>query len=86
MAKKESGGKPEVVRISFEPAEGGLVSETNMKYKRGGQGGGPDWDHETERAIHPTMEHAQEHLAEHMGQHFGAKKAVKEEPAKEAED
>ena len=86
MAKKEHGGKPEVVRISFEPAEGGLVSETHMKYKRGGQGGGPDYDHETERGIHSTMEDAQAHLEEHFGKHFGAKKAAKAPEPPEAEE
>lgn len=84
--KKERGGKPEIQSVNFEPAEGGLVSETRMKYKRGGQGGGPDYDYETERAIHPSIEHAAEHLREKLGHHFGAKKATKEEAPAEAKD
>jgi len=65
--------KGEVVGMEFRPAtgaDGGLVSETHMKYKRGGQGGGPMEDHEMEEAIHPTMKHAQEHLAAVMGHCF----------------
>jgi hypothetical protein len=37
--------KGEVMGLEFKPAKGGLISETHMKYKRGGQGGGPMEDH-----------------------------------------
>ncbi len=69
--KKAQGGKPEVDEVSFKPAEGGVISETRSKYKRGGQGGGPDYDYEHTTAIHSTIEHAQAHLAKTMGGHYG---------------
>lgn len=62
-------GKPEIEGVHFKPAKGGLISETSMKFKRGGQGGGPMHDYEHETAVHPTMEHAQAHLAKMMSQH-----------------
>jgi len=62
--------KGEVMRLEFKPAKGGLISETHMKYKRGGQGGGPMEDHEMESAVHRPMKHAQEHLAAVMGHCF----------------
>lgn len=64
-------GKSEVCEVSFKPAKGGLVSETRTKSKRGGQGGGPDYDYETENGVHSTLEHASKHLKSTLGHHFG---------------
>ena len=85
MAKDSSSRarKGEVLGIEFKPAKGGLVSETHMRYKRGGQGGGPDWDHESETGVHPNMEHAHAHLEAMMGHCFGAGEA--KEPNAEVE-
>lgn len=71
--------------IHFEAAEGGLVSHMEKRYARGGQGGGPSYDHETETTVHPTLEHAQEHLEEHLGHVFGKKKG-KEKPKAEPKE
>lgn len=80
---KERGGKPEVESIEFRPAEGpALISTTRTKYKRGGQGGGPSHDYESEEAVHTSLEDAHEHLNEHFGGHFGKKSAKKEEASK----
>lgn len=62
--------KGEMVGMEFKPAKGGAVSETHMRYKRGGQGGGPTEDHEHETAVHPTLQHAQDHMAAMMGHCF----------------
>jgi hypothetical protein len=67
--------------VEFRPAKGGITSETHMKFKRGGQGGGPSEDHETETAIHPTMDHAHAHLTAMLGHCMANQKAE----AKEAE-
>jgi len=76
----EKGRKPgHVESISFRPAEGGLVSETTTKYKRGGSGGGPDSEYDRETGIHPTIEHAIAHLKETMGHHYKGGKPAKEE-------
>jgi hypothetical protein len=84
MARTHAKG--EVQEVSFRPAEGGLVSETHTKFKRSGQGGGPDFDHERETAIHPTIEHAHDHLSAMLGHHFGTeKKAAKPEDGKDGE-
>lgn len=68
MAKSRKG---EVRSVSFEPAKGGLISRTAMRYHRGGQGGGPEYDHEEETAVHSTMKHAAAHLHKVLGHHFG---------------
>lgn len=55
--------KPELLEVSYRPAKGGVVSETRTRTKRSGQGGGPDFDHESETGVHPSLEHAQAHMA-----------------------
>ena len=55
-------GKTRVHRISFERAKGGLVSSAEHRTYRGGQGGGPEYDYDEEKTVHPTMEHAKAHL------------------------
>ena len=59
--------KPKLVAVEFRPAKNGIISETRTRTPRGGQGGGPDFDHETEQAVHPNVKHAQAHLAKCMG-------------------
>jgi hypothetical protein len=74
--------KAELLEVSYKPAQGGVISETRTRMKRGGQGGGPDYDHETEQAVHPTLEHAQKHLSKVFGKTFGGH----EEPAAEGKE
>jgi hypothetical protein len=76
--------KAEIVEVSFKPATGGIVSETRSKMRRGGQGGGPDWDYETESGVHPTLKHASEHLKATLGHHFAA--APKEQGSEPPEE
>lgn len=64
MAK---GHKGEIEHIMLRPAKGGVVSSTSMKYKRGGQGGGPSHDYEEETRVHPTHEHLASHLKDVLG-------------------
>jgi len=79
MSKESSSrGKGEVVAVEFRPAKGGVTSETHMRYKRGGQGGGPMEDHEREMAVHTSAEDAHQHLSKMMGHCFGGKKDDKE--------
>lgn len=59
--------KRELVAVEFRPAKNGIISEARVRTKRSGQGGGPDYDHETETAVHPNAKHAQAHLAALMG-------------------
>jgi hypothetical protein len=82
--------KAEVTGMRLEPLDkGGVVSHLETRVKRSGQGGGPDYDHDTERVGHPTLEHLQKHVAKHMGAFFdgdeegegeGDKGKVTEEP------
>lgn len=72
-ANNSSRGKPEVKEVSFKPAKGGIVSETRKEVKRGGQGGGPNYDYEHETAVHPTIESAHAHLTAMMGHAFAGK-------------
>lgn len=80
--QSSSRGKGEVIAVEFRPAKGGATSETHMKYKRGGQGGGPMEDHEREMAVHATKEDAHKHLDKMMGDCWskqdGDKEAEKE--------
>lgn len=71
MAKAK--GKSEVMEVSFRPAKGGVISETRSRTKRGGQGGGPDYDYETENGVHPTVKHAAAHLEKTLGHAFAGK-------------
>lgn len=72
MAKESSSrGKPEVQEVTFRPAKGGVVSETRMKYKRGGQGGGPMNDYESQTAVHSSHEEPSKHLKAMLGRCFG---------------
>lgn len=72
--------KRELEHVRFEPAEDGAMSTASFKVKRGGQGGGPTHDYESDKpVIHPTLKHAQDHLATVMGDCF----ASEEEPGKE---
>lgn len=59
--------KRELVEVNVRPAKNGYISEARLRTKRSGQGGGPDYDHETETAVHPNVKHAQAHLAKLMG-------------------
>jgi hypothetical protein len=74
--------KSELIEVSFKPAKGGIISETRTKVKRGGQGGGPDYDYETENGAHPDLAHAAAHLKSTMGHCFSGS-AKTEEPADE---
>lgn len=65
-----AGKKGELIEVSFKPAKGGVISETRSKHKRGGQGGGPDYDYETENAVHSSAEAAGKHLASTMAHCF----------------
>ena len=60
--------KPEVVAVEFRPLkEGGVMSTTRTETKRGGQGGGPSMDYESEDRAHSTMEDAHAHLTKCLG-------------------
>ncbi len=74
--------KAEVTGVNYSPAKGGVISETSTRKKRPGQGGGSDFDHATEKAVHPTLKHAQDHMASTMGKFFAAKDAA---PKQESE-
>lgn len=74
-------GKKELRSVRFEPAKGGVISETETRVHRGGSGGGPEYDHEREMGVHPTMEHAKEHLGKMMAGCF--KDGAKEEKLEE---
>ena len=75
--------KREVVAIEFKPAKGGIASETHFREHRGGQGGGPLMEHESEMGVHPDMASATAHLEKHLGHCFGS--AEHHEPAEEKE-
>lgn len=79
--------KHEIESVEFRGAKGGIVSETRMRHKRPGQGGGPDYDYKHETGVHPTLEHAKEHLETALGHLFtgASKEGAKEEKA-EGED
>lgn len=65
MAKKTVDG------LHFHVMDGGgLMSEKHTTTQRSGQGGGPGYDHDTEKHIHPTMEHAKQHLEDSLGHAF----------------
>ena len=80
-----SRSKPELIGIRIEPLDNrsGVISHVEKRIRRGGQGGGPDADYETERTHHPTMEHLHEHLAEHLGHCF---QETEEEPGESEKD
>ncbi len=69
-ANSAERSKGEVKEVSFRPAKGGVVSETRREYKRGGQGGGPMMDHESETAVHADMKSAMSHMKSCMGHCF----------------
>ena len=73
----------EVHSIEFKPAKGGLISSTHLRFKRGGQGSGPDYDNETEMAVHPTIEHAAAHLKTRFGRTFKSEPAAEEQSSEE---
>lgn len=57
-------GKSKLEEVTFRPAKGGhSISSTRFKTQRGGQGGGPSFDYNSEETMHPTAEHAAKHLA-----------------------
>ena len=81
--------KSELVEVSYRPAKGGIVSETRTRTRRSGQGGGPDYDHETEQGVHPTTQHAQAHLKElfaHIVDHLPEEEAEIRQEKESAED
>lgn len=84
MASKH---KSEVHEMRLEPLDGqsGVISHTTHKLARGGQGGGPDYDYDTEKIHHPTLKHLTSHIAETMGQHFGKESAAEERNEAKAE-
>ena len=59
--------KRELIAVELRPAKNGFISEARTRTKRSGQGGGPEYDHETDIAVHPSIKHAQAHLAKLMG-------------------
>jgi hypothetical protein len=69
-ANSAQKSKPEVESVSFRPAKGGMISETHMRIKRGGQGGGPVHDYESNTAVHPDMKSAHAHLTAMLGHSF----------------
>ncbi len=76
-------GKTEVSGMRFKPAENGLTSETEHRTARGGQGGGPSFDHHTETMIHPNMNHAVKHLKSTFAHIYGAQPEPEGEPKPE---
>lgn len=72
--------KPKIIAMEFRPAEGGMVSETHTETPRGGQGGGPMMDHDSETAVHGSMEHAVAHMKKHMGHCFKGGGEAEAEP------
>ncbi len=80
MAK---GNKIEVHGMHLEPiagGDGGVTSTTMMRSKRGGTGGGPEYDHTEEKAHHSTLASLHKHIAKHMGPAFGEQEHDAEEP------
>lgn len=70
MDKTRKVGK--IDEVSFRPMKGGkkeagIISHTRTKYDRGGQGGGPEADYESEERYHPTIAHAVKHLKSAFG-------------------
>ena len=57
QAHKPKAGKKKLIEVSFEPAEGGVISKTRHRVE--GDDYGPS---ETKTGIHPTAEHAAAHL------------------------
>jgi hypothetical protein len=54
--------KKTVIEVSFEPAEGGIISKTRHR-----EGDDSDFGmRETKTAIHPSMDHAAAHLMKTM--------------------
>ena len=78
-------GKESIDEVAFRPIAGAhSISVTRTKTARGGQGGGPDFDYESEEKVHPTLKHAQAHLAavfpvENVHEDKGGVKATPEE-------
>lgn len=70
---KPKGGKKKLIEISFEPAEGGVISKT--RHRMQGDEYGPS---ETKTAIHATKENAAEHLMTSMEDCF---KSIGNKPA-----
>ena len=58
---KPKAGKKKLIEVSFEPAEGGVISKT--RHRTEGDEYGPS---ETKTGIHPTAEHAAAHLVDVM--------------------
>jgi hypothetical protein len=54
--KKPTIRKGEIHSVEFRPAKGGAVSTTRTKYKRGGTGGGGDYDFEEENEVHSNLD------------------------------
>lgn len=71
--KNEKADKGKVHSLEFRPAKGGIISRTVMAHKRGGHGGGPDYDHSSEERVHPDMDSAKAHLESTMGSDMGKK-------------
>ena len=76
-------GKREVAEITIKPAAGGVTTETRHKVSRGGQGGGPAYDHEQANAIHPDMKSLRKHLNDHLGHCFSGGGEPKASDAKD---
>lgn len=66
--------KCSVESIKFTPAKGGMISQTELKTERGGQGGGPTHDYTAETTVHPTMDHAVAHMKAKLGHAFKSEK------------
>jgi hypothetical protein len=78
-----AGSRKPHVEVHFGPLKPGLESITTTHSARGGQGGGPSWDHAEEKQFHPTMAHAVKHLKSTMGHCFA--NAPEKEDVSEAE-
>lgn len=56
MSDKPAKRMGEIHSLEFRPAKGGAVSVTRTRHRRGGQGGGPDFDYEEEQEVHQNLD------------------------------
>jgi hypothetical protein len=86
-ANSGSRGKGEISEIRLEPMPKGqgVISHTESKFKRGGQGGGPMNDYETEKNHHPDEESLHAHIKAKLGHCFAEQGTNPAEKAGEEE-
>lgn len=67
-----SKGKREIESLTFRPAKNGVISEASFRTQRGGQGGGPVHDYDSDKPMmHRTREEAHAEVDRHFGKHWG---------------